>query len=104
MRNTLNDVIALVENVIVTGKNRDWEKVVETVYLLKGDIYGFSGMVTESAWNNVCIKMLSILEVIKEYDSCYNGLNDDESYIVFLQKLMDGLKVLNEIKYKSVWC
>lgn len=104
MRNTLNDVIALVENVIVTGKNRDWEKVVETVYLLKGDIYGFSGMVTESAWNNVCMKMLSILEVIQNYDLKMDGLSVDESYIVFLQKLMDGLKVLNEIKHKKVWC
>lgn len=104
MRDTLNDVIALVENVIVTGKNRDWEKVVETVYLIKGDIYGFSGMVTESAWNNVCIKMLSTLEVIKEYDSCYNGLNDDESYIVYLQHLINELKTLNEIKHKKVWC
>lgn len=104
MRNTLNDVIALVENVIVTGKNRDWEKVVETVYLLKGDIYGFSGMVTESAWNNVCMKMLSILEVIQNYDLKMDNLSVDESYIVFLQKLMDGLKVLNEIKCKSVWC
>lgn len=104
MRNTLNDVIALVENVIVTGKNRDWEKVVETVYLLKGDIYGFVGMVTESAWDNVCLKMLGTLEVIMKYDSCYNGLDDDESYIVYLQYLIDRLKELNEIKYKKGWC
>lgn len=104
MRDTLNDVIALVENVIVTGKNRDWEKVVETVYLLKGDIYGFSGMVTENGWNNVCMKMLSTLEVIKSYDLQMGGLSDDESYIVYLQHLINELKTLNEIKHKKVWC
>lgn len=104
MRNTLNDVIALVENVIVTGKNRDWEKVVETVYLLKGDIYGFSGMVTESAWNNVCMKMLSTLEVIKSYDLQMGDLSDDESYIIYLQHLINELMVLNELKYKKVLC
>ena len=104
MRNTLNDVIALVENVIVTGKNRDWEKVVETVYLLKGDILGFSGKVTESAWNNVCMKMYGTLQVIQSYDSCYNGLDDDESYIVYIQHLINELAVLNEIKNKKVLC
>ena len=104
MRNTLNDVIALVENVIVTGKNRDWEKVVETVYLLKGDIYGFSGMVNESAWNNVCMKMLSTLEVIKSYDLQMGDLSDDESYIIYLQHLINELMVLNELKYKKVLC
>ena len=104
MRNTLNDVIALVENVIVTGKNRDWEKVVETANILKGDIYGVSGMVTESAWNNVYMVMLNVLETISEYNVMRDGLSVDESYIVYLQKLMDGLKTLNEIKYKNVWC
>lgn len=104
MRNTLNDVIALVENVIVTGKNRDWGKVVETVNQLQSDIYGFAGMVTESAWDNVCLTMLGTLEVIKKYDSCYNGLNDDESYIAYLQYLINRLMTLNEIKHKKVWC
>lgn len=104
MRNTLNDVIALVENVIVTGKNRDWEKVVETANLLKSDIYGFSGMVTESGWDNVCMKMLSTLEVIKSYDLQMGGLSDDESYIIYLQHLINELMVLNELKYKKVLC
>lgn len=103
MRNTLNDVISLVENVIVTGKNRDWEKVVETANILKGDIYGVSGMVTERGWNNVYSKMLGALSVVKEYDCCYNGLDDDESYIIYLQKLMGELKVLNEIRNMRIW-
>lgn len=104
MRNTLNDVIALVENVIVTGKNNDWGKVSETAYSIREEIWGVYNLVTESGWNNVYMKMLDVLETITEYNVMRDGLSVDESYIVYLQKLMDGLKTLNEIKYKKVWC
>lgn len=103
MRNTLNDVIALVENVIVTGKNRDWEKVVETVCLLKADIYGVRNMVSESAWDNVYCKMLHTLEILKDYDKCYDCLSVDECYIAYLQNLINELKVLNVIKNTNIW-
>lgn len=104
MRNTLNDVIALIENVIVTGKNRDWNAVENTVDELATTICGFKNMVSDSAWYNVYRKVLNSVNYVLNYNNKMENLSEDECYIVYLQHLMNRLKVLNEIKYNNVWC